>query len=92
LPLDDLSIEAFQSTAVVLQPCCQPCDLVDAGDIAGGNLFNLCIDLWRRRLGDLAGDFSEGACMSSDHFGQLAWQFKRMSGSSRLKVQAAIAC
>ena len=21
-------------------------------------------------------------CMSSDHFGQLAWQFKRMSGSS----------
>jgi hypothetical protein len=21
-------------------------------------------------------------CMSSEHFGQLAWQFKRMSGSS----------
>jgi hypothetical protein len=37
---------------------------------------------------------SEGAenCMSSEHFGQLAWQFKRMSGSSGLKVQAAIAC
>ena len=32
------------------------------------------------------------ACMSSEHFGQLAWQFKRMSGSSGLKVQAAIAC
>src|SRR6516162_3560519 len=27
-------------------------------------------------------------CMSSEHFGQLAWQFKRMSGSSGLKVQA----
>jgi hypothetical protein len=32
------------------------------------------------------------SCMSSEHFGQLAWQFKRMSGSSGLKVQAAIAC
>ena len=31
-------------------------------------------------------------CMSSEHFGQSAWQFKRMSGSSRLKVQAAIGC
>jgi hypothetical protein len=31
-------------------------------------------------------------CMLSEHFGQLAWQFKRMSGSSGLKVQAAIAC
>jgi hypothetical protein len=30
--------------------------------------------------------------MSSEHFGQLAWQFKRVSGSSGLKVQAAIAC
>jgi len=28
--------------------------------------------------------------MSSEHFGQLAWQFKRVSGSSGLKVQAAI--
>ena len=34
----------------------------------------------------------ESACMSSEHFGQLAWQFKRMSGSSGLKVQAVIAC
>ena len=32
------------------------------------------------------------ACMSSEHFGQLARQFERMSGSSGLKVQAAIAC
>ena len=32
------------------------------------------------------------ACMSSEHFGRLAWQFKRMPGSSGLKVQAAIAC
>jgi hypothetical protein len=31
-------------------------------------------------------------CMSSEHFGQLAWQFKRVPGSSGLKVQAAIAC
>jgi hypothetical protein len=31
-------------------------------------------------------------CMSSEHFGQLAWEFKRVSGSSGLKVQAAIAC
>ena len=30
-------------------------------------------------------------CMSSERFGQLAWQFKRVSGSSGLKVQAAIA-
>jgi hypothetical protein len=30
---------------------------------------------------------SDSACMSSEHFGQLAWQFKRMSGSSGLKVQ-----
>ena len=35
---------------------------------------------------------SRGGCMSSEHFGQLAWQFKRVSGSSGLKVQAAIAC
>jgi len=34
----------------------------------------------------------DAAYMSSEHFGQLAWQFKRMSGSSGLKVQAAIAC
>ena len=31
-------------------------------------------------------------CMSSEHFGQLAWQCKRVSGSSGLKVQAAIVC
>ena len=34
----------------------------------------------------------EHGCMSSEHFGQLAWQFERMSGSSGLKVQATIAC
>ena len=37
-------------------------------------------------------DIDSGMCMSSEHFGQLAWQFKRVSGSSGLKVQAAIAC
>ena len=41
----------------------------------------------RKAVSDLTLD-----CMSSEHFGQLAWQFKRMSGSSGLKVQAAIAC
>jgi hypothetical protein len=30
--------------------------------------------------------------MSSEHFRQLGWQYKRVSGSSGLKVQAAIAC
>ena len=41
---------------------------------------------------DRLSDPSATECMSSEHFGQLAWQFKRMSGSSGLKVQAAIAC
>ena len=41
---------------------------------------------------EYAGVFDVGDCMSSEHFGQSAWQFKRMSGSSGLKVQAAIAC
>ena len=36
--------------------------------------------------------YLERRCMSSEHFGRLAWQFKRVSGSSGLKVQAAIAC
>ena len=31
-------------------------------------------------------------CVSSEHFGQLAGRFKRVSGSSGLKCQAAIAC
>ena len=45
--------------------------------------FAFRVDIW-----DDTGD----SCMSSEHFGQLAWQFKRVSGSSGLKVQAAIAC
>jgi type I restriction enzyme M protein len=40
----------------------------------------------------IAAEREAEGCMSSEHFGQLAWQFKRMSGSSGLKVQAAIAC
>jgi len=28
----------------------------------------------------------EEKCMSSEHFGRLAWQFKRVSGSSGFKV------
>ena len=31
-------------------------------------------------------------CMSSEHFGRFAAQFKRVSGSSGLRFQAAIAC
>jgi spermidine/putrescine-binding protein len=45
----------------------------------------------RLAVHDPGNDFAVN-CMSSEHFGQLAWQFKRMSGSSGLKVQAAIAC
>jgi hypothetical protein len=30
--------------------------------------------------------------MSSEHFGRFAAQFKRVSGSSDLRFQAAIAC
>ena len=41
---------------------------------------------------DASNTRTSAGCMSSEHFGQLAWQFKRMSGSSGLKVQAAIAC
>src|SRR5262249_6714307 len=33
-----------------------------------------------------------GWCMSSEHFGQSALPFKRMSGSSRVTVQAGIGC
>ncbi len=60
------------------------------------------LDLDREQATALAGEWylwfvakyeKEGAdCMSSGHFGRLAWQFKRVSGSSGLKVQAAIAC
>src|SRR5499425_1363832 len=48
----------------------------------------------KRLAGDTAREATsdEVKCTSSEHFGQLAWQFKRMSGSSGLKVQAAIAC
>jgi hypothetical protein len=35
----------------------------------------------------LCAELTARNCMSSEHFGQLAWQFKRMSGSSGLKVQ-----
>jgi uncharacterized membrane-anchored protein len=49
-------------------------------------------DILARTRGSFAWASFYGACMSSEHFGQLAWQFKRMSGSSGLKVQAAIAC
>ena len=43
-------------------------------------------------MGKLTAEQKVRECMSSEHFGQLAWQFKRMSGSSGLKVQAAMAC
>jgi hypothetical protein len=47
-------------------------------------------DLWVTEA--LHNLFHNGYCMSSEHFGRLAWQFKRVSGSSGFKVQAAIAC
>src|SRR2546427_13249714 len=31
-------------------------------------------------------------CMSSEHFGRLGWQFKRISGPSGFEVQSARAC
>ena len=40
----------------------------------------------------LVNNNGNAGCMSSEHFGRLAWQFKRVSGSSGLKVQAAIVC
>src|SRR5262249_61166494 len=43
------------------------------------------------RGSEFCGNPERHECMSSEHFGQLAWQFERMSGSSGLKVQAAIA-
>jgi len=46
----------------------------------------------KRPKATASGDREFHDCMSSEHFGQLAWQFKRMSGSSGLKVQAVIAC
>jgi hypothetical protein len=53
------------------------------------------VKVWIRKAIDLCRETYQGdpsRCMSSEHFGQLAWQFKRVSGSSGLKVQAAIAC
>jgi ATP-binding cassette, subfamily B, bacterial CvaB/MchF/RaxB len=59
----------------------------------------------KRHIGDILSRFTsiepirtalaEGmitACMSSEHFGRFAAQFKRVSGSSGLRFQAAIAC
>ena len=34
-------------------------------------------------------DLQHADCMSSEHFGQLAWQFKRMSGSYKRKLVTA---
>ena len=46
----------------------------------------------RKNTASVSAELIANSCMSSEHFGQLAWQFERMSGSSGLKVQAAIAC
>jgi DNA invertase Pin-like site-specific DNA recombinase len=60
------------------------------------DLLNILDDIAKRGAGfkSLHDSWADttSACMSSEHFGQLAWQFKRVSGSSGLKVQAAIAC
>ena len=64
--------------------------------IVGGSLLEDAVETTlRERLLDnmgLVDSLLDFDCMSSEHFGQLAWQFKRVSGSSGLKVQAAIAC
>src|SRR6266540_2094478 len=64
-----------------------------------GTFGRIEIEVPRARLNGPGGKTTEwnsqvlrAYCMSSEHVGQLAWQFKRMSGSSGLKVQAAIAC
>ena len=49
--------------------------LKDAGYVEGENVAIMQTD--RLAVGVTLDD-----CMSSEHFGQLAWQFKRMSGSS----------
>jgi hypothetical protein len=61
------------------------------GDRASKGAFRAMIEHWRKPLRKIGVD-PFGDCMSSEHFGQFAWQFERMSGSSGLKVQAAIAC
>jgi len=43
------------------------------------------VTVWDRMLSSDADAFDLD-CMSSEHFGRLAWQFKRVSGSSGFKV------
>jgi hypothetical protein len=66
-----------------------------SGERPDGDLDPLDLKFDADRVGKPANVFllcEPRSCMSSEHFGQLAWQFKRVSGSSGLKVQAAIAC
>ena len=54
LPLDRLPVEALPGITALLQPFKKPRDLVDPGDNAAGELGKLGVDLWCRRLRDLA--------------------------------------
>jgi bifunctional non-homologous end joining protein LigD len=62
----------------------------DLIELNGDDLRRDPLEVRKATLASIVAKASPG-CMSSGHFGQLAWQFKRMSGSSGLKVQAAIA-
>jgi len=74
----------------------EPCDqLNNAGNLGTGNRVNVSngsSQSARKNTASVSAELIANSCMSSEHFGQLAWQFERMSGSSGLKVQAAIAC
>jgi tetratricopeptide (TPR) repeat protein len=61
-------------------------------DIFGGAVGFAATVARDRKKKDLCEKAGIRLCMSSEHFGRLAWQFKRVSGSFGLKVQAAIAC
>jgi hypothetical protein len=61
LLLYGLSIKCLRRVAVLLQPLQEPCDLVNAGDRAGGELIELGIDLRCCRLRDLTGGLGKAA-------------------------------
>ena len=66
---------AEQQAERIAQETLQPMDRESErawDEFVVAHLVNACNEVWLPQI----------ECMSSDHFGQLAWQFKRMSGSS----------
>ena len=53
LLLDCLAAQRLHDAVVLLQPCLQLGNLVDGGDVSGGDFGDLCVDLRRRSLGNL---------------------------------------